>query len=544
VLDFQKDCKLKAIVVTYGSKGLMSLLHESHQNPLGARLMSLREVLLFFRQAIIDEWVRRLHTQVSKQYSLRPLAELYQTVTEACDANFALIINSDFGPINDFISKITKMRLEAGFSLSDVQKAFELYRTIVTPLVLDHVGDQELKLAISKINDCLAYTIHRFSDYFQKMHEMTIVNHNKELELKLKLKTIEMRESELKYMTLVEEINEGYFVIRNGRIVFANNAFCQMHGYKHSEVIGKPFWMFISAESRDRVTQIYNDAISNKPAPNIFEYMRLTKDGKSFPTEITAKVRRHKDGIENIGICRDITWRVELQKKSIEAEQLRYVAQVTSSLSHELRNPLASIKLNLQILAKSPLLQWNDVRRVEIAVGELIRLEGILNELLEFSRPLDLRLEPANLNDIISSCMEVMEPRFGEKGILPVFEADPALPKLPLDPQKMTQVFVNLFNNSIEAVNRGGMVIVTTTQREEDGNHYVDVTVEDNGPGIDKELLEEVFTPFFTTKSKGTGLGLSIVKRIVESHGGTVQAKLRYPKGATFVLSLPIRRGS
>jgi len=503
-----------------------------------------RELLLFFRQHIIDEWVKRLHTEVSKQYSLRPLAELYQTVTEACDANFALIINGDFGPINDFISKITKMRLEAGFTLSEIQKAFELYRTILIPLLLNNLKDHELKIAISKINDCLAYTIHRFSDYFQKMHEMTIINHNKELELKLKLKTIEMRESELKYMTLVEEINEGYFVIRNSRIVFANNAFCQMHGYSHSEVIGRPFWMFVSTESRDRVTQIYNDAISNKPAPTIFEYMRLTKDGKSFPTEITAKVRRHRDGIENIGICRDITWRVELQKRTREAEQLRYVAQVTSSLSHELRNPLASIKLNLQILAKSPLLKGNDARRVQIAIGELMRLEGILTELLEFSRPLDLKLEPANLNDIISSCLELMEPRFGEKGILPVFEADPALPRLLLDPQKMTQVFVNLLNNSIEAINRGGMVIVTTTQREEDGNHYVDVTIEDNGPGIEKELLEEIFTPFFTTKSKGTGLGLSIVKRITESHGGTVQAKLRYPKGAIFVVSLPIRRAS
>ncbi|MFN3534317.1 MAG: ATP-binding protein [Desulfatiglandales bacterium] len=503
-------------------------------------ILDLKDLLIHYRKLIIDEWVRRLKSEVSKQYNQRPVNELYHTVTEAFDANYAVIVQDDFLPINDFITKITKMRLEAGFNLSDVQKAFELYRTILTPLILAHLTGEHLRHALSKLNNCLAYTIHRFSDYFQKMHEMAMVRHNKELEYRLKLKTIEMRESELKYMTLVEEINEGYFIIRNETIVFANNAFFNMHGYTQSEAIGKPFWIFVSPESREQVMEIYRNAVLGKQAPRIFEYMRLTKDGRSFPTEITAKVRRGKEGIENIGICRDITWRVELQKKTIEAEQLGYIAQVATSLSHELRNPLSSVKLNLQILSKSPNIVGNDKKRVEISVSELIRLENVLSELLEFSKPLEVKLVQCNINDLIGSCLELMEPRFEEKGILPVLETDPGLPKIHIDPEKMTQVFVNIFNNAIEAVNNGGMVIVTTTEREEEGLRFVDITIEDNGPGIPQNMLKEIFKPFFTTKSKGTGLGLSIVKRIVEAHNGTVHAQLRYPKGATFVISLPI----
>lgn len=504
---------------------------------------TLRALLNYYRKDIIEEWVRRLHTGISRQYAQRPLSELYGTVTEAYEANYAVIVEKDYGPINDFITKITKMRLEAGFNLSDVQKAFELYRNILTPLVLTHLQGEVLKDAITKINECLAYTIHRFSDYFQKMHEKTILRHNKELEYRLKLKTIEMRESELKYMILVEEINEGYFVIRNGVIVFANNAFFNMHGYESSEVIGKPFWMFVSPECRDQVVEIYKNAVTGKPSPQIFEYMRLTKDGKSYPTEITAKVRKGKEGIENIGICRDITWRVELQKKTMEAEQLGYIAQVATSLSHELRNPLSSIKLNLQILSKSQDIVGNDKRRVEIAVSELIRLENILSELLEFSKPLEIRPQNCNINDVITSCLNIMEAKFEEKGILPVLEADPRLPKINIDPEKMTQVFVNIFNNAIEAVSDGGMIVITTTEREEESSRYIDITIEDNGPGVPQHLLEEIFKPFFTTKAKGTGLGLSIVKRIVEAHGGRIHAQLRYPKGATFVITLPVEGG-
>lgn len=501
---------------------------------------TLKSLLISYRKAIIDNWVSRLHSEVSKQYSQRPLEELYITVTEAYDANYSVIVENDYGPINDFITKITKMRLDAGFNLSDVQKAFELYRNIVVPLVLSHLEGEGLRNAVTKINDCLAYTIHRFSDYFQKMHEKTIIKHNKELEYRLKIKTIEMRESELKYMTLVEEINEGYFIIRNGVIVFANNAFVSMHGYSASEVIGKPFWVFVSPECRDQVVKIHEDAISGRPAPKVFEYLRLTKDGKSLPTEITAKVRKREEGVENIGICRDITWRVELQKKTIEAEQLGYIAQVATSLSHELRNPLSSIKLNLQMLSKSRDIVGNNKRRVEIAVSELVRLENVLTELLEFSKPLQIKPLRCNINDVISTCLKFMEPRFEEKRILPVLEADPRLPKVAIDPEKMTQVFVNIFNNALEAVSNGGMVIVTTTEKEEEGVRYIEITVEDNGPGIPHHMLEEVFKPFFTTKTKGTGLGLSIVKRIVEAHRGTVHAQLRYPKGAMFVINLPV----
>jgi len=245
--------------------------------------------LQYNRSKIIKEWVKSLHKEVGKQYSERPLKELGGTVTEAFDANSYVIIHNDFSYINRFIEKITKMRLEAGFPLSYVQKAFELYRSIVIPLLAKETNIEDFHENITKINHCLAYTIHRFSDHFQRMHEKSVREYAQLLEEEVRDRTAELRESQLRYKTLVEEINDGYFVIQNGIIVFANKAFCQMHGYKLEEVVGRKFYIFVAPESRTKVTEIYNGSLNMKPTSSIFEYVRLNKDSSKFPTEIMAK---------------------------------------------------------------------------------------------------------------------------------------------------------------------------------------------------------------------------------------------------------------
>jgi len=137
------------------------------------------------RSDIIEEWVRRLHTEISDQYALRPREELAETITEAFDAYFHVLVEGDFSYINQFIDKITRMRMETGFLLSDVQKAFELYRSIVIPLLAKEAAIttiEEFCDNVMLINRSLAYTIHRFSDYFQEMHEKKALEDNRRLE--------------------------------------------------------------------------------------------------------------------------------------------------------------------------------------------------------------------------------------------------------------------------------------------------------------------------------------------------------------------------
>jgi PAS domain S-box-containing protein len=496
------------------------------------------------KDEIINEWVRRLHTEVGEQYAHRPLDELYYTVSRAFKANHFVLIHNDYTHIDRFISRITRMRLEAGFLLSDVQKAFELYRTIVIPLMVAEMEIENLRGCIVKINRCLAYTIHRFSDLFQEMHQKKLLEHNRRLEEEVRARTAEVQESEFKYKTLVEEINDGYFVIQDEAIVFANQAYCQMHGYAPEEVLGKKYYRFVAPEDREKVVEIYRRSTQDKSAPSVFEYLRLKKDGYSAPTEITAKVARYAKGSANIGLCRDISRRKEMEERVREAERMAYIGQITTSLSHEIRNPLSAVKMNLQILEKSGRLRGNNQRRIHISVDEVMRLDRILKELLDFAKPLHVVLGACKVNEILSSCAELLEMRFKEERLLKDLILDPEVPHVLGDGEKLGQVFINLLLNAMEVSKEGDTITIRSRYRPDGGSPGVEVLIEDEGPGVAAHSHSEVFKPFFTTKTKGTGLGLSNVKRIVEAHGGSVKVENRKSRGACFSIFLPLDRNN
>ena len=492
-------------------------------------------------QKILHLWAARLHREVGEQYARRSLSELLGTVSEALEANHQVLIHEDYRYIDHFMGEITRMRLEAGFLLSDVQKAFELYRIIVIPLLAEETTTGEFCENVNKIDQCLAYTIHRFSDHFQDMHEKKILEHNRRLEEKVRARTAQLRESELKYKTLVEEINDGYFVIQDEVIVFANQAYCQMHGYPFNEVLSRKYYEFIDPKNRRKVAKIYQRSLLEQPAPSTFEYLRLNKDGRSIPTEITAKVTRYENKVSNIGICRDISNRVEMEQRVREAEKMAYIGQITTSLSHEIRNPLSAVKLNLQIIKRNAQLRGNDQRRIDISTREVIRLERILTELLDFAKPLQLEIDCCRVNTILSSCLELLDMKLTEQGLVKRTSYAPGLPEIQGDSEKLGQAVINLLLNAIEASPGGGQIFVKSLYRPNGRiRPRIDIFIEDEGHGVPEESRGDIFKPFFTTKSKGTGLGLSNVKRILEAHGGGVEVENLRPCGASFHVFLPI----
>jgi len=502
--------------------------------------LNLKDFHHTYRPKIIDEWVNRLKEDAGPRYASRPREELLGTISEAFEANYRFLVEGRMGPINRFIDKICRMRLEAGFHLSDVQKAFEIYREIVIPILAKYCAKEDFVRSVEDINRCLAYTIRSFSDHFQGMHEREILEHNRELEDQVRTRTKALQESELRYKILVEEINDGYFVIQDQVIVFANRAFCEMHGYLPEEVLGKKFYTFLAPDSRENVIDIYRKSVENQPSPAIFEYMRLTKNGDAFPTEIRANVVAYDGQLSNIGICRDITERVKMETKVRESERMAYIGQITTSLSHEIRNPLSAVKMNLQILEKNPKIEGNDKRRVNISIRETTRLERILTQLLDFAKPLQLVFAPMDLNMTLTACREALEVKFKEKELTVAETLDSAVPIFSADAGKLEQAFYNLFFNAIDASDQGGRITVQSHFHDHKEQPHVEVVVKDDGHGIEPPLMDEIFKPFFSTRTKGTGLGLSNVKRIVHAHRGWIKAENRPFKGAAFRVNLSI----
>lgn len=493
------------------------------------------------RGDVIREWVDRL-TRMSPSYERRSREELAGTVSEAYAANVEALAEGNLERIDRFIDFITEIRLQAGFPLSDVQKAFELFRFILLRRLREEGQIELLSESVEPVNACLSYTIHRFSDYFQHMHEKSIRRHAQSLEKQIADRTAELAESERKYKTLVEEITDGYFVIKEEHIVFANEAFCQMHGATLDEVIGQPFLRFVASDCRQRVLARYHQALARKPLVGQLEYTRLGCPPDKAATEIKARVINLGEGPLIIGICRDISERVAMEAKVRDHERMAYVGHLTASLSHEIRNPLSSITLNLQILSRRLELDGFDRRRLEITVKEVSRLEGILRQLLDTARPLTIKPALTDLAAIVRGCVDLMEPKAAEKD-LEIVERHPRnLPLARLDTGKVEQAIINLFLNAFEASPDGARIHVWTKASRSRTNRTVEVGVRDSGPGISHDEKEHLFTPFYTSKSHGTGLGLSNVKRILDAHGGEVAVRSRKGRGATFVMRFPCSR--
>ncbi|MEN6615266.1 MAG: ATP-binding protein [Syntrophorhabdus sp.] len=497
------------------------------------------EILREHRDEVVAEWVRSLQTQMGPRYGDRPSDELYVTVAAAFDASYAVLVKRDYRLIDCHIRWITRLRLLGGFSLSEVQGAYEMFRKVVTPILTAELPKKDMRMALQRVNECLYYTITRFSDNFQQLHEKQIREHARDLEEQVHIRTRELAESEAQYRVLVEDINDGYFVNQNGIIVFANKAFCELHGYTVGEVIGRPYIEFIAPESRSTVKKLYERRVEKGHAQDLYVYLRRTRTGQNLPTENKVKMIVYRGESAVAGICRDITDRMEMERKIRESESLAHIGQLTTSLAHEIRNPLSSVKMNIQILLKKMEFKGNDKRRMDIMTEEISRLERILTEMLDFAKPLRLDLKPVSLRTVIASCLEMMTVRFQEKRIEVRRKFSRSTPAITVDRDKIEQAIFNVLQNCIDAVPEGGHIALRTRYLP-NSERQVQIDIDDNGPGIDETDLPYVFDPFYSNKKKGTGLGLWNVRKVIEAHGGKVTISTKRTGGVHLSMILPV----
>jgi two-component system, NtrC family, sensor histidine kinase HydH len=205
-------------------------------------------------------------------------------------------------------------------------------------------------------------------------------------------------------------------------------------------------------------------------------------------------------------------------------------------VAHEIRNPLSSLKGFATYFRQRYGEVPDDVKVADIMIQEVDRLNRVITELLEFSRPMELKRKATDLAGLARHVLRTVEGQAREKGITVKADLSPGFPEAFIDSDRMTQVFLNLFLNALAAMDRGGVLSVNVTRHDE-GSLRVSVT--DTGAGIRKGDIGRVFDPYYTTKPSGTGLGLAIVHRIVEAHGGEIRLESEPGKGTTFTILLP-----
>jgi two-component system sensor histidine kinase HydH len=224
-------------------------------------------------------------------------------------------------------------------------------------------------------------------------------------------------------------------------------------------------------------------------------------------------------------------------------EKRDLLARLLGRLAHEIRNPLSSLDIHVQLLEEDlrtlrPQMPEQFSSRLEIIHGELHRLESIVEHFLRLAGPSELELEAVELPKIIAHVCELLRPEAAARQIEIRPQLQPGLPTLMADSVRLTQALLNLMINAMQAIERSGSIDVVA-QLEGD---TIAVTVTDSGPGIPPEKLPSLFDPYFTTKTEGSGLGLWIAQQIVIAHGGTLQAQNAPGKGAVFTMKLPVSR--
>jgi len=232
---------------------------------------------------------------------------------------------------------------------------------------------------------------------------------------------------------------------------------------------------------------------------------------------------------------------VRLERRARDAERLAELGTLTGGLAHEIKNPLSTVQLNLQLLAED-LTPDNPaypriVNRLQTVQKETSRLRDILDDFLRYAGQLELDRQPTDLNELLEDLVDFFLPQAqAQRAKLRLRRSEEPL-VAEVDSKLIKQALLNLMINALQAMPEGGELILSAARQ--DGQALVDVI--DTGKGIAPEALEKIFDAYYTSKKGGTGLGLAMTRRIVREHGGELTVKSEQGKGSDFSLRLPLR---
>jgi PAS domain S-box-containing protein len=300
---------------------------------------------------------------------------------------------------------------------------------------------------------------------------------------------------------------------------------------------GKHFAEFVAPEHRALALSVWEDVKKGIYKP--FEVEATGRDGTKRSLLVTPRPVERTD--RYVFVQRDITEFKNLEKKYYESEKLAAVGQLSAGIAHEVRNPLSSIKMSLQILEKRMQPEGNDLKRFRIAQREVEHLEELVNDVLIYARPAVPKREFSDIRRIIENALALVERLVADKNIQIQTDYDDSLPLMDVDAAMLEQAFLNIYRNAVDAMEIDGILHITVRRRGNDLTQ-LQITFEDNGSGIDAADLPHIFNPFFTKKKYGTGLGMTQVKKIIDLHMGSIEIRSNKGEGTQVMVTLPINQ--
>ena len=349
------------------------------------------------------------------------------------------------------------------------------------------------------------------------------------------------------YEDLLGSLQDAVVVVDpGGRIRSVNQAAEELIGLSAHPLNDRPFEQ---AFPHDRPLQeLVRKTLESGRTRTDFDARLTRSDGSQVVVSAVGSLIRDAGG-EARGVVlalRDQTRIRELEERLSRSDRLAALGTVAAGVAHEIRNPLAGLRGAAQLLEGERDFPPAFKEYTSVIIKEVDRLAAIVETLLSFASPRAPVLRPYNLHQILDSLLFLEQAPLRDRGVSVQRVYDPQLPEILADPAEIHQLFLNLIRNGVEAMPGGGELTIRTRYERSSqrcgGLSVAVAEIVDQGAGFDPEIERHLFTPFFTTKEGGTGLGLAICLRIVEDHGGVMEAASQPGKGSSFRVMLPLAK--
>ncbi|QSQ09120.1 Signal transduction histidine-protein kinase AtoS [Koleobacter methoxysyntrophicus] len=348
------------------------------------------------------------------------------------------------------------------------------------------------------------------------------------------------------YETVLDLIHSGIIIINDRmRIISLNRAARDMFKLYNCKVIGEPFNRIIKSRELSVILKKIKETGVKQVNRKVVLSIKNQEKIFTVNTNFLSNIKDKKKGY--VIVFNDITDLVIAERNLAERKKFAAMGQMAAGIAHELRNPLTAIKgfsqyikeyFNQDMNIKNQ--DMNIKEYLDIMVHETNKTNMIIENFLSFAEPEPYQKTKCNVNTLINEIINNLQNLFYVEGIRPIVKLSEDLPYIMVDPEKIKQALWHISQNAVDALSNAPIKQIRyITHMSRDKNHIV-IKITDTGQGIPNIHMDNLFTPFFTTKENGTGLGLSISYRIIKNHNGAISVKSKPFKGASFIITLPV----